>query len=111
MSHFTAYYKERFGWDVLMNESGFIVYDIKSPDASIEEFYIEPSKRGTTAAKKLADEVIRIARERGCTKVWAKVVPGFPGSEQAMRTNLHYGFKLIGCRGNDIIIMKEIGQE
>ncbi len=108
MSHLASYYKERFGWEALETDSGFIVYDIKFPDASIEEFYVEPSKRGTQEAKKLADEVIRIVKDRGCEKVWAKIVPGLPGSEHAMKTNLHYGFKLIGCRGNDIVMVLDI---
>lgn len=108
MSHFADYYKERFGWEVLEAEHGFIVYNIKSPEASIEEFYVEQSKRGTQAAKKMADEVINIMKMNGCKKVWAKVVPGLPGSEHALKTNLHYGFKLIGNNGTDTVMVLDI---
>ena len=109
MSMWANYQNERFGYLTLEVEGGFICYDIKPPNASIEEFYIEQSKRGTKLAKQLADHVFKIAREQGCTHMWAKVQPGALGAEHAMKTNLHYGFKLACNRGNDTILVKEIG--
>lgn len=109
MSPFAEYNKERFGFETIEREGGFIVYDIKPPNASIEDFYVPGNKRGTRLAKSLADEVFVNARERGCTIMWAKVTPGVNGAEHAMRTNLHYGFKLVCTNGTDVILNKEIG--
>lgn len=108
VSLWADYQKERFGFETIEVESGFIVYDIKPPFASIEDFYVAPAMRGTPLAKRLADQVIKIVKERGCTKVLAKVTPGLPGSDHALRTNLHYGFKLMGNRGSDTLLSLDI---
>jgi GNAT superfamily N-acetyltransferase len=108
MSLYADYVKERFGWHTLEVESGFITYDIKPPEASIEEFYVAPEMRGTSLAKRLADQAIKQAKEAGCNRIWAKVTPGVNGAEHAMRTNLHYGFKLMGNRGNDTLMVLDI---
>jgi GNAT superfamily N-acetyltransferase len=110
VSLWADYQKERFGFDTIEVESGFIVYDIKPPLASIEDFYVTPSMRGTSLAKRLADQAIKIAKERGCTKVLARVTPGLPGADHAMRTNLHYGFKLMGNHGNDTLMSLDISE-
>lgn len=108
MSLWAKYVEERHGWRTLEVESGFIAYDLKPPECSIEVFYVEPSMRGTPLAKRLADEVFRIAREEGAKRMWAQVTPGLPGSDHAMKTNLHYGFRLFGVNGNAIILIKDI---
>lgn len=109
MNLWANYVKERYGWDTIVIESGFITYDLKIPECSIEEFYVEPDQRGGTLAKRLADEVFRIAEKEGCKRVWARIIPGTPGAEQAMRSNLHYGFKLFSSQGNAILLVKTIG--
>lgn len=109
MSLWSDYVKERLGWSVLEVESGFIAYHLRPPECSIEEFYVEPEQRGGLLPKRLADQVFRLAGEAGAERMWAKVTPGLPGAEHALRTNLRYGFKLAGTNGNDIILMKEIG--
>ena len=108
MSLFADYAKERLGFHTIEVEGGFITYALKLPDASIEEFYVAPAHRGTPLAKRLADQVFKIAKDHGCTKVWAKVVPGSNGAEHAMRTNLHYGFKLVCNNGHDTLMVKEV---
>lgn len=108
MSLWADYHTERFGFQTIEVEDGFICYELKPPNAWITEFYVSPEKRGTRLAKHLADEVFKLAREVKCTHVWAKVQPGAIGSDHAMRTNLHYGFKLACNQGNDTILVKEI---
>lgn len=102
------YYKERFGWETIEVEGGFITYSVKPPEASIEEFYVRPDLRGTPLAKRLADQVFRAAHAAGAKRMWARVTPGVTGAEHAMRTNLHYGFKLSHVDGLSIILSKEI---
>lgn len=111
MSPWAQYFNERFGWKSIELDGGFITYDLKPPLCSIEEFYVPKEKRGTRLGKNLADLVFRLAQEAGCKQMWAKVTPGLPGTEHALRTNLHYGFRLAGVRGTDILLMKEIGGE
>jgi len=108
MSPWAKYHEERFGYKTIEMDGGFICYGINGQDASIQEFYVPKEKRGTRLAKDLADIVFQVVKDAGCNKVWAKVQPGAVGSDHAMRTNLHYGFKLICNDGNDTIMMKSI---
>lgn len=109
MSLWAEYRNERFGHETLEEPGGFISYSLNPPNAMIEEFYVQSKFRGSPLAKRLADRVFDIARANGCTHMWAKVQPGAFGAEHAMKTNLHYGFKLVCNQGNDTIMMKEIG--
>lgn len=108
MSLWSDYVKERLGHEVIETEGGFISFCVSGDDCSIEEFYVKPELRGTSLARRLADQVFSSARERGAKKVWAKVLPGIKGAEHALRTNLHYGFKLILAENGRILLMKEI---
>lgn len=109
MSLYSRYVEERLGWKTLEEEGGFITYALRLPECSIEEVYVTPDRRGSSLAKRLADQVCEIAQAAGAERVWARVQPGTGGAEHAMRTHLHYGFKLAAVRGNDIILVKEIG--
>lgn len=108
MSLYADYVGERLGWETIEVESGFITYDLKPPVCAIEEFYVKPDQRGTTLAKRLADSVFKIAKDAGCTRMLASVTAGIKGSEHALKTNLHYGFKLLTNDGQRIILYKEI---
>ncbi len=108
-SLWSSYVQERLGWSVVENDFGFIAYSINGEDASIEEFYVIPEKRGTRVAKELADTAIAEIKECNAIRIWAKVTPSLPGAEKALKTNLHYGFKLAGVLGNDIILKMELG--
>jgi GNAT superfamily N-acetyltransferase len=108
MSLYSDYSEERFGFKTIEVEGGFITYAINPPEASIEEFYVKPSLRGTPLAKRLADQVFDIAKKMNIDRMWAKVTPGVRGAEHALVTNIHYGFKMVCVRGNDIILMKEV---
>ena len=108
MSLWSDYVEERLGWKTIEVEGGFITFSLAPPNAAIEEFYVKPELRGTSLAKRLADWAFRAAAEAKCSTMYARVTPGIPGCDHAMRSNLHYGFKLAGVRGNDIILQKEI---
>lgn len=110
MSLWADYHKERFGWETIEVDGGFIIFHVKPPGASIEEFYVKPELRGTSLAKRLADLAFRAARDAGAEIMWARVTPGINGAEHALRTNLHYGFKLSHVDAGSIILKKEIPQ-
>jgi GNAT superfamily N-acetyltransferase len=94
MSLYADYVRERLGWETIEVESGFITYAIRPPNASVEEFYVDPTQRGTSLAKRLVDQVVIRAREAGAKYLWSAVVPGTAGADSAMLLNLKYGFKL-----------------
>lgn len=109
MSLFSEYLKERFGWETFEVEDGFITFSTRLPDVFIEEFFVRPEKRGTRLAKNLADRVFEEAKRRGATKVWGMITPGTKGAEHALRTNMHYGFKVVSAQNGSIMMAKDIG--
>lgn len=109
MSLLRDYHKERFGWETYENSYGFIVYDLAPPEASIEELYVVPERRGERLAAKFADHVLKEAKKANCERVWLRVTPGTGGAESAMSASLRYGFKMHRFEGQSIIMMKEIG--
>ena len=110
MSMWADYQEERLGFKTIEADGGFITYDLKPPECSIEEFYVKPELRGTRLARDLADQVFGIAKSAGCTKMYARVFPGITGCDHVMKTNLHYGFKLSHILGGAIILVKDIEQ-
>jgi len=109
MSLWADYSRDRLGWETIEEADGFITYSLAPPNCTIEEFYVAPHARGGRTAKRLADAVVEVAKGSGATFVWGKVIPGTNGAEHAMKTNLHYGFRLIGAENGKIIMLKEIG--
>ena len=109
MSLWSDYHKERQGWETIEVESGFIAYSVADGNAWIQEFYVRPDQRGGPLAKKLADQVVKRAKEQNAKFLWAKVVMGLPGCEYSLCLNIKYGFKLAGTNGNDILLVMDLG--
>jgi GNAT superfamily N-acetyltransferase len=108
-SHWSACYKERFDWETIELEGGFIAYKLNPPDASIEEFYVRPDLRGGPLAFRLANQVKKIAQEKGAKSLWAKVEMGRPHTEKTLGMNMKYGFKIAGVSGNELLLHMDIG--
>jgi GNAT superfamily N-acetyltransferase len=109
MSLWADYHNERYGYETIEVEGGFICYTINPPDAAIEEFYIAPTHRGTHLAKEMMKRVFDLAQAAGAKTMWTKVTPGVRGAEHTMQVCLNYGATLAGVRDNGVILKKEIG--
>ena len=75
MSMWADYHKERTGKGVLeVPDKGFAIYSFPTPDQVwIEDIYTVPETRKTGFAKRLADEICEIGRDRGCKQVLGSV--------------------------------------
>ena len=60
------YLKECFGFEVIEEEYGFIIYDIKSPYCYIIDLYIKPEFRRKGLASEFGERVETKAREKNC---------------------------------------------
>lgn len=95
---FDAYAKERgFGPRVVhFDGQGFALFQIHDRECYLQEIYVVPEKRRDHIASKLADKVVEIAKDHGCTMLTGSVVPSANGSEVSRKALEGYGLKLFG---------------
>lgn len=102
------YQKERFGYEAIEEEFGFLLYSLNHPYLAVQEIYIKPEFRRSIKALELMNRITQIARENGCIYLWTQVWLNDKGASRAMRANLAYGFKMTEASNNRIIMLKEI---
>lgn len=110
-SKLVEYYKERMGFDVILDPSGFIAYSIEKPFCAIQDLYIRKEARRSRKAWMMADLVAEIARGNECTHLWAEVQYKALNATDSMQAILAYGFKLAGGDSQRIIFTKELTKE
>lgn len=109
MSHFAKYKKEREGKEVLETEHGFAVWYQLNPEVVyLEDIYVDLYHRQEGLASKMADEVAKIAKEKGCTKMLGSVNAQAHGADTSIRVLHAYGMKLHSVDGQMIYFIKEI---
>lgn len=109
MSLFKEYLEERTNKEVLETDTGFAVFSFPNPQTIyIEDIYTQKDKRCTYHATILANKIVNIAKERGCTEMWGSVVPTANNSTISLKVLLAYGFKLKSSTDNFILMTKEI---
>jgi hypothetical protein len=109
MSHYADYIKEREGYDMIEGEHGFASFLFVTPDICyIRDIYIIPQSRKTKEALALAEEISKIAKERGAKLLRGSVCVGTQGDTNSMRVLLSYGFKLKHVDQNMIYLDKEL---
>lgn len=108
MSLYGKYINEREGREIVENEYGFITYIINEENCFIHDAFVLPEYRRNGAAKLLMNEIIKKARENGCKFLVAGVCPSTFGSNEALKIQLNYGFKLSSSTNNYIILKKSL---
>ena len=109
MSMFTDYVKERLGDSSIETEHGFAIY--RYPDDKtvyIVDIYIVPKARKQGVGSEMADYIMGIAKNRGCTRMIGSVVPSAKGSTESIKTLLAYGMRLQSSTNDFILFEKEI---
>lgn len=93
---FDSYAKEKgFGPRALYLENiGFALYHLNDGECYLEDIYVMPERRRDKVATKIADEVVKIAKENGITLLTGSVVPSAKGSDISRMALKSYGFKL-----------------
>ena len=72
------------------------------------DIYVEPDHRRSNIAALMADEIAKIAKTQGYSKMLGSVCPQAQGATNSMKVLLAYGFKLAFCTENMIYFQKEI---
>jgi len=102
------YAKERFGYESLEEEWGFLLFTVAPPLLAVQELYVKPEFRKNKNALDLLNRVSKIGKERGCTHLWTQVWMNDKGRSRTMTAGLAYGFQMIEASNGRIIMTKEI---
>lgn len=105
---YADYVKERFGHETIVSTHGFIVYSTKGQDCFIHELHIDKASRRSGHGHGMGDLVLAIAKERGCGKIWATVIPSSHTATEAMQTHLAWGMKIHSSSQDCIVTVREI---
>lgn len=110
MSLYSDYLRERTTDDIIENEIGFVSYRFINDGKSvfITDIYVKRDFRKSGQASALADDVVAIAKQRGCVEVLGSVVPSTRGSTDSLKVLLGYGMSLMSSANDFIMFRKDI---
>lgn len=109
MSLYRSYIEEKTNKSIIETEHGFITYGFPDPKTCyIQDLYIVPDYRKSHAATVLADQVIVIAKEKGCTRLLGSVIPSTKNSTDSIRVLLAYGMDLDSSSNDFILFSRSI---
>jgi GNAT superfamily N-acetyltransferase len=110
VSLYAKYLTERTNDRILETGHGFATYRIL-PDQKavyIVDIFVDADFRKAGTASQMADEIAKIAKKEGFTKMLGSVVPSTKGSTDSLRVLLAYGMRLQSSANDFIIFEKEI---
>lgn len=109
MSMYAKYIKELCGDEIIEADHGFATYRyIDDKTVYLKDIYVEPAHRKSYKASVIADEIVKAAKLKGCTKLLGTVMPSANNSTLSLKALLGYGFKLKSSSDNMIFFEKEI---
>ena len=109
MSLYGDYIKERANKGIVENDKGFATYAFfQDGSVYLEDIYVVPEHRKSGVATELANEVARIAKEKGCTKMIGSVVPSAQNSTASLFVLISYGMRLKSSSNDFIVFEKEL---
>lgn len=109
MDLYAKYIKEREDLELLSTEDAFLTYKIGDGWAFIQDLYVVPENRKSYVASKLADKVVEIAIERGCTELYGQVDKNANEWERSIKVLEGYGMSPCKEQDNMIYFKKKIG--
>jgi ribosomal protein S18 acetylase RimI-like enzyme len=108
MSLYAKYLTERTNDRILETGHGFIAYRILADQKSVyvTDIYVDTDFRNAGTASQLAEEVIKIAKKEGCTRILGAVIPSMKNSTDSLKFLVAYGMK-VQSASNDFILMEK----
>lgn len=110
MSMYADYLRERTNDEIIEKDTGFATYRIipDSKSVYIIDIFVLPAHRKSKVGSAIADEIVSIAKSKGCTKLLGSVVPSSKGSTASIDTLRGYGMTLASSGVDFIFFEKEI---
>jgi GNAT superfamily N-acetyltransferase len=107
-SPWAHYIAERENAEVYETSKGFAVYTITAQTIYIQDIWVHPEHRNKHVATNIADAVVVIAIERGCTQMVGSVCPTAKNAHQSLQILLSYGMRLMSSQNNIIFFSMEL---
>jgi ribosomal protein S18 acetylase RimI-like enzyme len=111
LSLYADYIREREGIEVieLENDLGFFLYTfIPNNICYILDIYVKPEHRRNHIGISIYNKLEVIAKERGCIKIQASIIPSKKNSTFSLNGALANGYKLISTQNDYILVSKDI---
>lgn len=104
---------EREKIKTIENEKGYLTYKEFPTDENPQEYrifdlYVLPKFRKSGVASSLANQVVSIARAKGCKIITGSVDCSANGKTESTKVLLAYGFSILRVDGNMIYFLKEV---
>ncbi len=106
MSLYSKYLRERTNDQIIDKQYGFATYRYVDKSVYIVDIFVDPDFRNTHLATEMADEIVKEAKEKGCTELLGSVVPSTKNSTISLKVLLGYGMTLHAA-SNDFIVFKK----
>lgn len=108
MSLYAKYLTERTNDKILELNHGFATYRFipEQKAVYIIDIFVEPDFRKAGNAESMANQIAKIAKAEGCTKMIGSVMPSSKNSTASLQVLLAYGMRLQSA-GNDFILMEK----
>lgn len=109
MSLYARYINEHHRDDIIETEHGFATYRyVADNSVYIVDIYVLPEYRKSNLASAMADDIVKLAKQRGCTKLLGTVAPAARNSTTSLKVLLGYGMSLKSISNDLIIFEKDI---
>lgn len=109
MSLYAEYIKERTSDEIVELAEGFATYRFTDEHTVyIIDIFVKPYLRKSGAARSMADEIVKIAKIKGCTKLLGSIIPSNKDSTISLKVLLAYGMTLDSCSTDFILFKKEL---
>jgi hypothetical protein len=109
VSLYADYLLERTFDHIVETDKGFATYRfLNESQVYIVDLFVLPQYRKTYVASDMADIIVEIAKQKGCTELIGTVVPSTKGSNTSLQTLLAYGMTLKSADKDLIIFKKDI---
>ena len=110
MSLYAKYLTERTNDRILEINHGFATYRMlpEQKVVYIVDIFVDSDFRKAGSAAQMADEIAKIAKKEGCTKMLGSVIPSAKNSTISLKVLLAYGMTLQSSTNDFILFEKEI---
>lgn len=107
-SLFSLFKKEYANTEVLEVDNGFATFMLKDDMVYLEDIFVRAEHRKSGLATILADNVVSLAKEQGCTVLIGSVNLKSSNPTRSMKVLLSYGMSPSHTAGDMIFFKKDI---
>ena len=111
MTLFEEYYREREEAYTMKSEDFFLIYKILKDQIFIVDFFISKNKRGTSLARKIINDLEKIAIENKCNYLTGVIRGNDKGASHTMLAALSLDFKIVSMNNGFCEIAKGVEWE